>query len=47
METRNFSKHKKEIIKNQEEQVSFAVTITLNMKVMVIELKHHQLKNML
>ena len=38
---------KKKIIVNQQEQLTFGVTITLNMKVMVTEINHYQLKNML
>ena len=40
-------KKKKKIIINQQELVIFAVTIILNMKVMVMEIKHYQLKNIL
>ena len=38
---------KKIIIKRQQEQVIFGATITLNTKVMVIEMKPYQLKNTL
>ena len=39
---------KKKIIVNQEEQIIFGVAIfILNMKVMVTEIKHYQLKNIL
>ena len=37
----------KKIITNQQEQVIFESIITLDMKVMVIELKHYQLRNIL
>ena len=40
-------KKKKKIIINQQELVIFGVTIILNMKVMVMEIKHYQLKNIL
>ena len=38
---------KKKIIINQYEQVIFGVIIILNMDVMMIEIKHCQLKNIL
>ena len=37
--------HKKKIITNQQEWVIFGAIILLNMKVMVIAIKHYQLKN--
>ena len=40
-------KKKKKIIINQQELVIFGVTIILNMKVMVMEIKHYHLKNIL
>ena len=38
---------KAKIVTNQEEQLFFGVTIILNMKVTMIEIKHHQSKNIL
>ena len=40
-------KNKKKIIVNQQEYVIFGVTIILNAKVMTIEIKHFQFKNIL
>ena len=42
---RNILVHKKKIITNQQEWVIFGAIILLNMKVMVIAIKHYQLKN--
>ena len=36
-----------QVISSQQKLVSFGVTIILNIKIMVIEIKHYQLKNIL
>ena len=41
------SEKKKKVIINQQELVIFGVIIILNTKVMVIKIKHYQLKNIL
>ena len=38
---------RKKIMKNQNEQVVFGMTIILNMKVAMMAIKHYQLKNTL